>query len=111
MFVTVAVRAVDDTSFDAYVAEPAVVAFVRSRDAATGVVRSLLEALATQHGPRVGFAMVDVHACAGLAARFAIDRVPTVILFDDHRIAGRLADPIVGAELARLIEDRLGRPR
>jgi hypothetical protein len=32
-----------------------------------------------------------------------------VILFDDHRVAGRLEDPIDETELARLIAARLGR--
>lgn len=62
------VRALDDASLDAYIGEPAVVAFVRSRHTATRALRSRFEVLAREHGPRVGFAMVDIHACAGLAA-------------------------------------------
>ena len=101
------VRALDGTSFDAYVGEPAVVGFVRRRDPASGELLTLLEALAAGHGPRVGFATVDIDDCLDLAARFAIDRVPTAILFHDYRSAGRVADPIARAELEHLIATRL----
>lgn len=97
------VRALDVTMFDAYVGEPAVVGFVRRRDPASTALRTLLEALAAVHGPRVGFATVDVDDCPGLAARFAIERVPTAILFQDYRSAGRVADPIARAELEHRI--------
>ena len=101
-----AVRGLDDRSFDAYVAEAAVVGFVHARGAASDDVRSILATLAAVH-PRVGFATVDVDSFPQLARRFEIDRAPAVILFDDYRSCGRLSDPIGYDDLAALIALRL----
>ena len=97
------VRALDEHRFDAYIGEPAVVVFVRRKDAGCRTLLALLEELALAHEPRVGFARVDIEDCPGLAARFAIDRVPTVLVFDDYRGGGRLPPPITRAELTHLI--------
>lgn len=101
------VHALDDHSLDAYIGEPAVVVFVRRKHAGCRALLAVIDGLAPAHAPRVGFATVDVEDCPGLAVRFAIDRVPTVLLFDDYRGVGRLADPITAIELADLIATRL----
>lgn len=95
------------STFEGYIGEPAVIGFVRRGDPASAELIALLEALAPVHGPRVGFALVDVRASPELATYGGVAGAPTAALFDDYRPRGVLGDPITRAALEDLITTRL----
>ena len=49
-----------------------------------------IEQLAERYGDRITVAKVDIDAAKALATRYAINSIPTVLLFKDGEVAGRL---------------------
>jgi thioredoxin 2 len=63
-----------------------------------------LERLAQRHAGRLKVLKVDIDANPGLAARFAVQSIPLLIVLQD----GREVDRIVGALPLAALEQRLG---
>jgi len=49
-----------------------------------------IEQLAEQYGDRITVAKVDIDAAGDLATRYVVNSIPTVLLFKDGELAGRL---------------------
>lgn len=68
------------------------------------MVTPVLEKLASDHGDKVTVAKVNVDENQELAARYGIMSIPTVILFQD----GKVASQIVGARSQKDYEKEFG---
>ncbi len=68
----------------------------------------VFEAAAHELEPRLRFGKVDTEAESSLAARHAIQAIPTLILFRDGRELARLSGALSGGELRRWIAATLG---
>ena len=68
------------------------------------MISPVLEDLATRHAGRLKVVKVDVDANPGLAARFAAQSIPPLVVIRD----GREVDRIVGALPGAALEQRLG---
>ena len=49
-----------------------------------------IEQIAESYGDRITVAKVDIDAAKALATRYAVNSIPTVLLFKDGDVAGRL---------------------
>jgi thioredoxin 1 len=68
------------------------------------MVTPILEKLAAEHGDNVSVAKVNVDENQELAARYGILSIPTVILFEE----GKVASQIVGARSQKDYEKEFG---
>ncbi len=50
-----------------------------------------IEQLAETYGDRITVAKVDIDAAKALATQYAVNSIPTVLLFKDGEVAGRIA--------------------
>jgi len=51
----------------------------------------IIEQLAERYGDRITVAKVDIDAATALATQYAVNSIPTVLLFKDGAVAGRIA--------------------
>ena len=67
----------------------------------------MFEAAAARLEPRVRLAKVDTEAEQGLAARYGIRSIPTMVLFRDGKEAARISGAMDSASISRWVEDQL----
>jgi thioredoxin 1 len=82
------------------VANPVLVDFYAQWCGPCKMLAPVLEQLAGEMGDRVKFAKLDVDEAPGLAARFGITGVPTLMLFR----GGKVVDQMVGAASPRALK-------
>lgn len=82
---------------------PTVVDFYADWCGPCRVVGPVIESLSKEYDGMVNFAKVDTDANQGLAIRYEIMSIPTVMIFKDGRIVGR----IVGAVSAQVYRQRI----
>ena len=68
------------------------------------MISPVLEDLAARHAGRLKVVKVDVDANPGLAARFAAQSIPLLVVIRD----GREVDRVIGALPRAALEQRLG---
>jgi len=67
----------------------------------------MFEAAAGKLEPRVRLGKVDTEAEQGLAARYGIRSIPTMVLFRDGKEAARISGAMDSATITRWVEDQL----
>ena len=67
----------------------------------------VLEELAEEHSGRLRFGKVKLDNAPGLARRFEIMAIPTLIVFVDGRLARRITEVTTKAELVRELREFL----
>jgi thioredoxin 2 len=102
--------AVDDSSFDAAVARtelPVVVDFWAEWCAPCHAMAPAFERAAAQMKGRVRFAKVNTEAASGIAGRFGIRSIPTLVLFRGGNEAARVSGAMDASSIAGWIEQSL----
>jgi thioredoxin 1 len=67
------------------------------------MVSPIIESLSETYAGRVNFAKVDTDANQGLAVRFEVMSIPTVMIFKE----GRIVDKIIGAVPAQVYRQKI----
>jgi thioredoxin 1 len=98
--------AVDETTFDSEVLnsdKPVLVDFWAPWCGPCRLVSPVVESIGEAHGEKIGVAKLNTDENQGVAMRYSIFSIPTLILFKDGREAARL----VGYMPQQVIEERL----
>lgn len=96
-----------ESTFDQYLGDatlPVMVDFWAVWCKPCGVVSPLLEEIVKEHKDQLLLAKVNVEEWPALASRFAVESIPTLIVFRDSQIVTR----IISAMPKRYIETELG---
>jgi thioredoxin 1 len=100
------VRELDDASFETEVIKgekPAVVDFWAPWCGPCRVVSPIVEELAEEYGPAVNFFKINVDDHQGVAARFGIQGIPTILFFKD----GEVVDGQIGAVPKNILSSKV----
>lgn len=100
----------DDASFDAEVLEsdlPVLVDFFATWCPPCKLLAPIVESLAGELAGRLKVGKVDVDDAQGLAGRYGISAVPTMILFKGGEPVDRITGLLQKGELRRRIESHL----
>jgi thioredoxin 2 len=73
-------------------------------------VAPVLEALARDHAGRLKVVKVDVDAAPGLAARFGVASIPTLVVIRDGGEVDRVVGALPRPQLERRLASHLGQP-
>lgn len=100
----------DDDSFDAAVrgSVPVVVDLWAPWCAPCRMVAPVLEALARDRAGRIKVVKVDVDRSPAVAARYSAHSIPTLLLFQDGRLADRRAGALSAPALRDWLDATLG---
>lgn len=100
----------DDDTFDAEVLEsdlPVLVDFFATWCPPCKMLAPIVESLAGELAGRLKVGKVDVDDAQGLAGRYGINAVPTMILFKGGEPVDRITGLLPKAELRRRVESQL----
>ena len=86
---------------------PLLVDFWAERCGPCKMMAPMFEAAAGKLEPRVRLGKVDTEAEQGLAARYGIRSIPTMVLFRDGKEAARISGAMDSASITRWVEDQL----
>jgi thioredoxin 1 len=87
---------------------PALVFFTRRTSGPARRMESLIAHYARKERDRLRVLSVDVDGDGGgLAQRFAVKRVPTLVLVKDDEVVGRIEGRATGAKIERLIDEHV----
>jgi thioredoxin 1 len=101
------VKAVSDASFETDVLEskqPALVDFWAEWCAPCRMIAPTIEAIATQYSGRAAVVKVNVDENPGIAQRYGIKGIPTLILFREGKEEERIVGATSKESLTRLVE-------
>lgn len=102
-----AVEHLDSKSFDAYVAEGTVlVDFWAEWCGPCRMLGPIFEELSNEI-EGVKFAKLDISANEGIAQKFGVMSIPTIILFKNGKEAGRMMGAVPKEHLKQWLEDKL----
>ena len=96
----------DDTSFETEVVQadrPVLVDFSATWCGPCKKLEPLVHEIAAEYDGRLKVVKVDVDKAPGIAAKFAVLSVPTLVLFRD----GQVMDQLTGVVAKRVIADRV----
>jgi len=91
--------------------QPTLVFFTRYTSGPARRMASLIAHYARKERGRLRVVSVDVDDHAGLAHRFGVERVPTLILVEEDGAIGRLDGRATGPQIEELIETYVHRRR
>ena len=107
------IRHLDDTTFDealAASATPILVDFTADWCPPCRMIAPILDELAAERSGRLAVAKVDVDAQPGLAVRYGVQSLPTLLLFVDGEPAARIIGARPKAQLVRELDEVLVDP-
>ncbi len=96
----------DDTSFETEVVQadrPVLVDFSATWCGPCKKLEPLVHEIAAEYDGRLKVVKVDIDKAPGIAAKFAVMSVPTLVLFRD----GQVMDQLTGLVAKRVIADRV----
>ena len=105
-----AVAEVTDQSFDTEILKadkPAVVDFWAEWCGPCRAIAPIIKELEVRYGDRVRVAKVDVDANPGIAGRFGIRAIPTVLAFRNGQVVGQLQGARPRADFEAFVEKLL----
>lgn len=104
------IKHVSDASFDADVLQspvPTLVDFWAEWCGPCKMIAPILEDVAAAYAGRVTIAKVDVDSNPGLATKFGIRGIPTLLLFKDGQVAAQKVGALSKAQLTAFIDSNL----
>ena len=104
------IKHVSDASFDADVLQspvPALVDFWAEWCGPCKMIAPVLEDAAQTYAGRLTVAKVDVDSNPGLATKFGIRGIPTLLLFKDGQVAAQKVGALSKAQLSAFIDSNL----
>jgi thioredoxin 1 len=101
---------IDDNNFSDVVATsavPVLVDFTAAWCAPCRAIAPHVGAVATQYGERLRVVTCDVDANRGLAERFDVRSMPTLLMFNEGKVVGQIVGAVPRHKIEKLVESVL----